>query len=169
MSRLIHRHGADKFALSGALQLVITNKNTGRSRRHALFNTITYDGSNSPLFLWAPDGITTTDWAFDELRFGTSGTPPTRGDIGLGSPVAGGPTGGIISIANPANRTRSEATGEVLVSGVLDVDHANGFNLCEVGIFFANGRCGMHQVFPLIAKNNAITVSVTWRIACVTP
>lgn len=166
MSKTVHSRAKDKFALSGALQLVCRNLKTGRKYTRTVFNTITYDGSNSPLFLWAPDGITVADWAMNELRFGTAGTPPTRGDTSLVSPLGGGPTGGIISIANPSNRQRSEATGEVIITGTLDVNHANGSTLTEIGIFFANGRLGMRQVFPGIPKNDAITVSATWKIGC---
>lgn len=146
--------------LRGDLSICVRHANGRVKHRFAIRNTITYDGLNSPLYLWAPDAITLADYAMAQLRAGESGVPPTRGDVGLGAPF-----GGAVITLLAVNRTRSPATGEVVITGQFDTTQANGANLTEAGVFLGNGTLFARQVHPTIPKTNLITVSYTWRFA----
>ena len=154
----------DRARFRGDLQVEIHRADGSFLRRYVVKNLISYNGLNSPLYLWAQDGITVTDYQIAQLATGTGGVPPTRGDIGLNAPLGGGPTGGIILLAAP-NRTPSPATGELVITASLDINHANGFTLLEAGLILGNAQLFARQVHPAIPKTALITVSYTWRIA----
>jgi hypothetical protein len=146
--------------LRGDLQITITNVQTQRERRFTVRNTITYDGLNTPLFLWAPDGVTLSDYAIAQLRAGESTVPPSRGDVGLGSPFVGA----VIVLGAP-NRTRSTATGEVVITAQFGTGDANGAHLTEAGLFLGNGSLFARQIHPRFDKTSAFVVAYNWRLA----
>lgn len=150
-----------QLKLRGDLSLEITNVNSGTIRRIHVRNTITYDGLNSALYLWAQDAIVVTDYRLVKLVPGTNGTPPTRGDLGVIAPVVGAD---INLLA--ANRTVTPAIGELVITGTLPtVSPANGSTLTEVGIVMGNGGLFARQVHPGFLKSIAFTLTYTWRIA----
>jgi hypothetical protein len=157
----VHSRATSGLKLRGDLTVTVTRVSDGFQRTHGVRNTITYDGRNSPLYLWAPDGVTVADYAIETLRTGTSTTPPTAGDTSLGAPLAGGPTGGIITLTS-LDRTRSPATGELVITAELDTAHANGSVLTEAGLYLANGQLFSRQIHTAITKNSGFTVSYTW-------
>ncbi len=157
----VHTRAASGLKLRGDLTVTVTRVSDGFKRTHGVRNTITYDGRNSPLYLWAPDGITVADYAIATLRAGTSTTPPTAGDTSLGAPLAGGPTGGILTLSS-LERTRSPATAELIITAELDTAHANGYTLTEAGLYLDNGQLFARQVHTAIAKNSGFIVSYTW-------
>jgi hypothetical protein len=151
-----------EFKLRGDLQIETWRPGDKRPlRRYALRNQITYNGFNSPLYLWSQDSGNPSDWRIVKLVPGTNGTPPTIGDLALGSPL--GPADEIHLTA--ANRTVVPASGELIITGTLTTLQANGHSLREVGLFLGNGQLFARQVYPVIAKTGAITVTYTWRIA----
>lgn len=148
--------------LRGDIQIDIHREGCERPlRRYAIRNTIVYNGLNSPLYLWAQDTGSPTDWRLVKLVPGTVGTPPTVGDIALGSAL--GPSDEINLVA--ANRNVVPASGELIITGSLTTSQAVGQNLREVGLFMGNGQLFARQVHPVIAKTGAITVTYTWRIS----
>lgn len=151
-----------QFKLRGDIQIETWRPGDVRPlRRYALRNQITYNGFNSPLYLWTQDSGVPTDWRMVKLVPGTNGTPPTIGDLTLGSPL--GPADEINLVA--ANRTVVPASGELVITGTLTTLQANGQSLREVGLFLGNGQLFARQVYPVISKTGAITVTYTWRIA----
>lgn len=129
-------------------------------------NTITYNGLNSMLYLWAQDGVTLTDYQFARLVPGTNATPPTRGDLSLGAPL--GPADQIVLA--PANRTPNPTTGELVITGTLTSGQGNTAPgpLVEIGLELANGQLFARQVHPGISKNIAFGINYTWRFAVTT-
>lgn len=153
---------APQFRLRGDIQIELWRPGAERPlRRYAIRNQITYSGYNSPLYLWTQDVGVPTDWQMVKLVPGTNGTPPTIGDVALGSPL--GPTDEIV-LAAP-NRTVVPASGELIITGTLTTLQANGQDLREVGLILGNGQLFARQVYPTISKTGAITVTYTWRIA----
>lgn len=148
------------FRLRGDLQILITDVRNQRTRKWTIKNTITYDGLNTPLFLWAPDGVTLSDYALAQLRAGESTVPPSRGDVGLGSPFLGA----VITLG-PSNRTRSLSTGEIIITAQFGTGDANGAHLTEAGLFLGNGNLFARQIHPKIDKVSAFIVQYNWRIA----
>ena len=147
--------------LRGDLSIEITDVRTGRVRRHHVRNTITYDGLNSSLYLWAQDGINPADYRITQLRAGTNSTPPSRGDIGVIQPA----TGGLIALA-AANRAVVPATGELVITATLGTTAGNDVNpLCEVGLLLANNQLFARQIHPAFLKTSSFTLTYTWRIA----
>lgn len=146
--------------LRGDLSIEITDVRTGRVRRHHVRNTITYDGLNSSLYLWAQDGIDPADYRITQLQAGTNSTPPSRGDIGVIQPA----TGGLIALA-AANRAVVPATGELVITATLGTGDANNFTLCEVGLLLANNQLFARQIHPAFLKTSSFTLTYTWRIA----
>lgn len=144
--------------LRGDLSIEITDVNTGRVRRHHVRNTITYDGLNSSLYLWAQDGINPADYRITQLQAGTNNTPPSRGDIAVISPVA------TIALAS-ANRAVVPATGELVITATLGTGAANGSTLCEVGLLLTNNQLFARQIHPAFLKTSSFTLTYTWRIA----
>lgn len=152
---------AEKFKLRGDLTLLLHYEKTGRQVRHHIRNTITYDGLNSSLYLWAQDGIVVTDYRIVTLTPGTNATPPTRGDLSVISPVAGAS----VSLT-AANRTVSPATGELIITATLPlISPANGSTLSEVGLELGNGQLFARQIHPAFLKTVAFTLTYTWRLA----
>jgi hypothetical protein len=150
-----------KPKLRGDLTIVITNVITGRQTRHHVRNTITYDGLNSALYLWAQDAITVTDYRIVKLVPGTNPTPPTRGDVSVIAPVLGAD----INLTAP-DRSISPATGELIITGTLpQVSPANGSTLTEVGLVLGNGQLFARQIHPAFLKQIAFTLTYSWRIA----
>ncbi len=130
-------------------------------RRFAIRNQITYNGINSPIFLWSQDGIVVTDFRITSLVAGSGTTPPTKGDIALAIPI--GP--GVITLG-ATNRTQSPATAELIITADWPAPSAvDGFSLSEVGLVLGNGQLFARQVHPTIAKTSLITVSYSWRLA----
>lgn len=152
---------SDKIRLRGDLTVTITNVLTGHTSRRHVRNTITYNGLNSSLYLWAQDGISVTDYQIAELVPGKNSTPPTRGDLGVVDPVD---TADRLPLTS-ANRTVSPATGELVISATLGTGQANGLTLCEVGLILGNGQLFARQVHPNFTKSSAFTLTYTWRIA----
>ena len=151
----------DKVRLRGDLTVTMTNVSTGREVRHHVRNTITYDGLNSALYLWAQDSITAADYQIVKLVPGLNATPPTRGDVSVVNPVAAGNQIPLTS----ANRSLSAATGELTISGTLGTTQANGLTLCEIGLVLGNGSLFARQVHPNFTKTSSFTITYTWRIA----
>lgn len=153
---------APQFKLRGDIQIEVWRQGAERPlRRYAIRNQITYNGYNSPLYLWTQDVGTPADWQMAKLVPGTNGTPPTIGDVALGSPL--GPADEIVLSA--LNRTVVPSSGELVITGTLTTLQANGQDLREVGLFLGNGQLFARQVYPSIPKTGAITVTYTWRIA----
>jgi len=147
-----------KSRLRGDLTIEITDVRTGRVRRHHVRNTITYDGLNSSLYLWAQDGINPADYRITQLQAGTNSTPPSRGDIAVISSVATVP---LVT----ANRAVVPATGELVITATLGTGAANGSTLCEVGLLLANNQLFARQIHPAFLKTSSFTLTYTWRIA----
>jgi hypothetical protein len=147
-----------KSRLRGDLTIEITDVRTGRVRRHHVRNTITYDGLNSSLYLWAQDGINPADYRITQLQAGTNSTPPSRGDIAVISSVA------TIPLVT-ANRAVVPATGELVITATLGTGAANGSTLCEVGLLLANNQLFARQIHPAFLKTSSFTLTYTWRIA----
>lgn len=147
-----------KSRLRGDLTIEITDVRTGRVRRHHVRNTITYDGLNSSLYLWAQDGINPADYRITQLQAGTNSTPPSRGDIAVISSVATVP---LVT----ANRAVVPATGELVITATLGTGDANGSTLCEVGLLLANNQLFARQIHPAFLKTSSFTLTYTWRIA----
>ena len=147
-----------KSRLRGDLTIEITDVRTGRVRRHHVRNTITYDGLNSSLYLWAQDGINPADYRITKLQAGTNSTPPSRGDIAVISSVA------TIPLVT-ANRAVVPATGELVITATLGTGAANGSTLCEVGLLLANNQLFARQIHPAFLKTSSFTLTYTWRIA----
>lgn len=153
---------ARRIKLRGDIQIEIHRPGVARPlRRYAIRNTITYDGFNSPLYLWSQDTGSPLDWRMVKLAPGTNGTPPTPGDLGLGGPLSEPDSIPLVA----ANRTVVPAAGEIVLTGTLSTLQANGQTLREIGLFLGNGTLFARQVYPGIPKTNAITVTYTWRIA----
>lgn len=147
----------------GSIQIDVRDvRYPGRKpRRYATFNTIVYNGMNSPLYLWSQDTGSPTDWRIVKLTPGTNGTPPTYGDVGLGASL-GGPAD--INLTS-ANRQVVASTGELIITGTLGTGQANGQSLREIGLFMGSGALFARQVHPQIDKTGSITVTYTWRLA----
>jgi hypothetical protein len=144
--------------MRGDLQIEVYDVNKQKTiRKHTIRNTITFDGTNSIINLWAQDGIDPTDWEIDSLKVGSNSTPPTRADTGLGSLV-------ISKTLGVGNRIKSLPTGELIIQVQLATTDAVGFTLREAGLFFKNTKLGMRQIFPEIVKTSALTVAFTWRL-----
>lgn len=125
-------------------------------RRIVVRNTITYLGLNAILALLANDGV-----GLGRLVPGTNGTPPTPGDIAMGSPL--GPDDQIV-LSGP-NFTRAPATRELLVTGTLATTQANGETLREIGLRLVDGTLFARQVHPAFEKDGTMSITYTWRIA----
>lgn len=130
-------------------------------RRFATFNTIVYNGMNSPLYLWSQDTGSPTDWRLVKLIPGTNGTPPTYGDPGLGAPL-GAPDEMNLTASN---RAVVPTVGELVITATLGTGQGNGNTLREVGLFMGNNQMFARQVHPDVPKTSSITVTYTWRIA----
>lgn len=153
---------APRFKIDGHLQIETRRRGSRHPlRRYALHNQITYNGFNSPLYLWTQDSGTPTDWRLVKLVPGTNGTPPTIGDLALGSPLGVADEMALVA----ADRTVVPASGELVITGTLTTLQAVGESLREVGLFLGNGQLFARQVHPVITKTGAITVTYTWRIA----
>lgn len=152
-----------KVRLRGDLTLEICHTPSGRITRQHVRNTITYDGLNSSLYLWAQDGITPSDYQIATLVPGTNNQPPTRGDTSVISPIVAGDW---ITLA-AGNRLVSPATGELIITATLGNAQGNvsPSQLTEVGLLLGNGSLFARQVHPGFAKTNAFTLTYTWRIA----
>lgn len=156
----------DTIRIRGDLEIVIRHADTGRLyRREAIRNQITYEGLNSVIYLWSQDTGSPTDWQIAQLIPGTNNTPPTRGDVGLGAPL---PSPSDHITLSAANRTPSPTTGELIITATLGTGQANGFTLCEVGLFFGNNSMGMRQIHSPFPKTISFTVGYTWRLAAET-
>ena len=151
----------ERAKLRGDLTIVIKNVITNRETRYHVRNTITYDGLNSALYLWAQDAIVVTDYRLVKLVPGTNATPPSRGDLSVIAPV--GVSDQIALTA--ANRTVSPATGELVITGTLGTGQANGITLTEIGLVMGNGSLYARQVHPGFLKSIAFTLTYSWRIA----
>jgi hypothetical protein len=145
--------------LRGDLSIEITDVQTGRVQRHHVRNTITYNGLNSSLYLWAQDGINPSDYRITKLVPGTNSTPPTRGDIGVIGTI------GVTVPLSAANRAVVPATGELVITATLGTGDANGSTLCEVGLLLDNNQLFARQIHPSFLKTVAFTLTYTWRIA----
>lgn len=150
--------------LRGDLQIDVRYADGSRPKRtYAIRNTIVYDGLNSPLYLWTQDTGSPTDWQMTKLVAGTNGIPPTVGDVGLGAPLLAPTDQMPLTVAN---RSVVPALGELVLTAGLSLTQGNVvLPLQEVGIFMGNGQLFARQIHPSIAKNGAITVTYTWRIA----
>jgi hypothetical protein len=149
--------------LRGDLTVEICHTPTGQITRQHVRNTITYDGLNSSLYLWAQDGITPSDYQIATLVPGTNSQPPTRGDTGVISPII---VGDWITLT-AGNRLVSPATGELIITATLGNAQGNVApnSLTEVGLLLGNGNLFARQIHPAFAKTNAFTLTYTWRIA----
>ena len=151
----------EKVRLRGDLTVTAENVLTGRLTRYHIRNTITYDGLNSALYLWAQDGVTAADYRIVSLVPGKNSTPPTRGDLSVVDPVGAGDRIALTA----ANRSVSASTSELVITGTLSTAQANGLTLCEIGLVLGNGSLFARQVHPNFTKTNAFTLTYTWRIA----
>ena len=152
----------EKLSLRGDLQVEIRDAKTDKLlKRYSLRNQITYNGINSPIFLWSQDGITVTDYRIVTLAAGSGGVPPTKGDVALNAPI----TNGTIALTS-SNRTQSPATGELIITAQWAAPSViDGNTLVEAGLFLGNNTLFARQIHPSILKTSAITVSYSWRIA----
>ncbi len=150
------RRIVDTLRMRGDLSVRLTNVKTGRQKVITVQNTITYAGIDSPLFLWAPDGVSAADYAFNSLSVGSNGTPPTRGDTSMHAPFLA------ISIANGSQRIRS--AGQVEVRATISPGTATGETIREFGIILVNNSLFARQTTPDIELTGLFTVDVRWRI-----
>lgn len=150
------RRIADELRMRGDLSVRLTHVKTGRRKLITVQNTITYDGIDSPLFLWAPDGVSAADYAFNSLMVGSNGTPPTRGDTTMYASFL------TISIANGSQRVRS--AGQVEVRATISPGTAVGQTIREFGIVLVNNSLFARQTTPDIELTGLFTVDVRWRI-----
>lgn len=154
--RMLRRRVAEALRLRGDLSVRLTHVKTGRQRTITVQNTITYDGIDSPLYLWAPDGVDPADYAFNLLSVGSNNTPPSRGDVGLYQSFLN------ISIANSGQRVRS--TGQVEVRATISPGTSVGETIREFGIILVNNNLFARQTTPDIELTGLFTVDVRWRI-----
>jgi hypothetical protein len=133
-------------------------------------NTITYDAGDIVRSLLAqrtpPADPAPADYMWGSMRFGTSGTAPTRYDTDLLAEI-------------PAARKQlgdsqkiNGVTGEITLQATLDTGDANGYTLREAGIFTAgtgwNGPVGgwlrmfSRQVHPAYEKTSALRLEYAW-------
>ena len=152
---------AEGVRLRGDLTLVMRHVASGRETRLHVRNTITYAGLQSPLYLWAQDGVTLSNYQITRLVPGRTATPPTRGDTGVLDPVAEADQIPLVGINRAVDPVRHELT----ITGTLGVDQANGSTLCEIGLVMSNGDLFARQIHPNFSKTNAFTLTYTWRIA----
>lgn len=150
----------DKMALRGDLTVSMRRVSDGRVRRIIVQNTITYRGIDSPLYLWAPDGISQADYAFNALGLGDNATAPTHGDLALLSQF------GSLALNSPGNRVRS--VGQVEVVATLPAGSLVGNTIREFGIILANGQLFARQTTPDIPLTGLFEIGVSWRITVTT-
>jgi hypothetical protein len=144
--------------LRGDVTVIVRDAKLGTETRRTKRNTITYTGTNAVLYLLAQDGVTASDYQIVALRFGANGTPPTRGNTGLGAP-------GFSYTLLPSDRTPAPATGELVITASLGLGDAAGEDLREVGLILGNGSLFARQIIPAVEnKTSAQSVEVEWRI-----
>lgn len=144
--------------LRGDVTVIVQDDKLGTVTRRTKRNTITYVGSNAVLYLLAQDGVTLSDYGIKALRFGANGTPPTRGNTGLGAP-------GFTYTLSPSDRTPAPATGELVITAALGHGDAVGEDLREIGLILGNGGLFARQTIPEVTnKTSAQAVTVEWRI-----
>lgn len=148
-----------RAAVRGEVTITCQSR-SGTVRRIAVRNTITYLGLNALLALLAQT-VDPTTYAAAKLVPGTSGTPPTPGDLAMGSPVS---APGHITLGG-ANFSHSWAARELTITATLEEGQANGQTLREIGIALADGSIFARQVHPGFEKTEIMTVVYTWRIA----
>lgn len=147
----------DGLNLRGTLSVTLRRARDGATRRIVVANTITYDGIDSPLCLWAPDGLTLSDYDFRTLRVGDTNVPPTRGDVGL--------PGEFLSLAIDNGAQRIRSPGQVEVRATIGLADGLGNTCREFGIFLGNGNLFARQTTPDIALTGVFTVVLSWRVA----
>lgn len=148
-----------RVAVRGEVTIACRSRG-GSVRRIAVRNTITYLGLNALLALLAQT-VNPTTYAAAKLVPGTSGTPPTPGDLAMGSPVT---SPGHILLSS-SNFSHSWAARELTITATLGEGQANGQTLREIGIVLADGSVFARQVHPGFEKTEIMTVTYTWRIA----
>lgn len=145
----------DVMRLRGNLYVTLRRIRDGKTRRIVVRNTITYRGIDSPTYLWAPDGLTLADYAFQSLAIGSNATPPTHGDVSLLAQF------NAISINSAPQRVRSP--GQVEVRATIGNSVSLGNTIREFGILLANGDLFARQTVPDILLNGVYAVDVSWR------
>lgn len=141
--------------LRGDLCVTLRRESDGRTRRIVVRNTITYRGIDSPTYLWAPDGLTLTDYDFRSLAIGSNATPPTHGDVGLLAQF------NTIAINTAPQRIRTP--GQVEVRATIPNSMSLGQTIREFGILLGNGDLFARQTVPDIALTGVYAVDVSWR------
>lgn len=152
----MRRELASGLILRGDLYVTVTRLKDGRQRRIVRKNTITYNGIDTPLFLWAPDGVTLEDYRIKALVIGDDGTPPTRADLALGNQFFS------VSVDNALQRTRS--VGQVEVTATIADTDALGNTIREFGLLLGNDQLFSRQIITPIPLTGAYSVAVRWRI-----
>ena len=136
----------DRVHVRGDLEIRVTNAKGKLVTRHALKNTITYNGITGILRLLINDNP--NDWELNQLKAGTNGTPPTRGDTALGAAVITKPTVG-------AGRVLSASTGTIVYQAQIGPAEATGVVLREAGLFYANNVMFSRMTHPEIDRTVA--------------
>lgn len=145
----------DDMRLRGDLCITLRRVRDGKTRRIVVRNTITYRGIDTPTYLWAPDGLTLTNYDFRTLAFGSNATPPTHGDLGLLAQF------NTIAINTAPQRVRSP--GQVEVRATVPNNVSLGQTIREFGILLGNGDLFARQTVPDILLNGVYAVDVSWR------
>ena len=145
----------DAVKLRGDLCVTIRRVRDGKTRKLTVRNTITYRGIDSPTYLWAPDGLTLTDYAFHRLAIGSNATPPTYGDVSLLAQF------NTVDIDSSPQRVRTP--GQVEVRASIPNTMSLGSTIREFGILLANGDLFARQTVPPIELNGVYAVDVSWR------
>jgi hypothetical protein len=145
----------ETIRLRGDLCVRLRRIRDGKTRRIVVRNTITYRGIDTPTYLWAPDGLTLTDYDFRTLAIGSNATPPTHGDLGLLAQF------NTIAINSAPQRVRSP--GQVEVRASVPNSMSLGQTIREFGILLGNGNLFARQTVPDILLNGVYAVDVSWR------
>ena len=145
----------EAMKLRGDLCVTLRRVSDGKSRRIVVRNTITYRGIDTPTYLWAPDGLTLSNYDFRQLAVGSNATPPTRGDTALLAQFHA------VAINSAPQRVRSP--GQVEVRATIPDNVALGQTIREFGILLGNGDLYSRQTVPDILLNGVYAVDVSWR------
>ena len=135
-------------------------------------NTITYDASNMVRSLLAqrtpPADPAPAEYSWGSMRFGTSGTAPTRYDTDLLAEI------GTARKQLTDDKKVNGITGEITLQATLDVGDANGYTLREAGVFSfgttwdadVGGTLKMfsRQVHPAYEKTSALRLEYGWTM-----
>jgi len=141
----------------GILRIRVTDLSGYLLEQQELFNVITNNTMSQLRYLIAGDSVESRK--ITTMKFGTSSTEASASQSDLLSAIAPTKT---VSVSYPTGTT---TLFNVKFSTTLEANEANGFNLREAGLFFADGTMAARRVFSSIEKSNDRLISFEWTLS----